>query len=549
MSESGPTGTPSSGKVRLYAKADGLLYSKDDAGVETALGGGSIVEGTTPISSADANGVIFNSSGIITTSTNFVYDSAAQSLKLTGKYVGQTYTNASPANGDMWWDGSNWYYREGGVSYLFSASIAFQNSYSDSVFEIYDNADNTKKIAFQASSIATATTRTVTVPNRNLTLDTVTKDTTDTSGMDAGGVLFSASSKVSSASTITYGSSKLTLTKTDAHAALLEGTLTTSGATTNTNAAVSIVHGGTSARPNSGWIAAMKGQVTLGSQPGLNCTGAVGVAGLLNVGLLAVVPAYSSGQGYGIHVKMEGAQTNAGTQYAYFYNGEHSGATAAGFSVQGFWQLADSTGAVATAGQQRVTWIDPTFSSWLSEHQIRATRSSVRIRDISTTQGRLRFGTDTDYYDFVNPTGVTLSWTLPSSNGSTGALLSTDGSGTLSWKFIPQSKSIAVESPTATEDISIFFTPVAITVTEMRAVLIGSATPSVTWTIRHSTDRSATGNEVVTSGTTTTSTTTGSDVTSFNDATIPADSFVWLETTAKSGTVTQLHVTIVYTVD
>lgn len=33
--------TPAATKVRVYAKADGKLYSKDDAGVETALGGGS----------------------------------------------------------------------------------------------------------------------------------------------------------------------------------------------------------------------------------------------------------------------------------------------------------------------------------------------------------------------------------------------------------------------------------------------------------------------------------------------------------------------------
>lgn len=112
------------------------------------------------------------------------------------------------------------------------------------------------------------------------------------------------------------------------------------------------------------------------------------------------------------------------------------------------------------------------------------------------------------------------------------------------------SKGISVEDPTNAEDISVFFTNRAITITEMRAVLVGSATPSVTWTIRHhATDRSNAGNEVVTSGTTTTSTTTGSDVTTFNDATIPADSFVWLETTAKSGTVDEIHITIMFTVD
>lgn len=112
-----------------------------------------------------------------------------------------------------------------------------------------------------------------------------------------------------------------------------------------------------------------------------------------------------------------------------------------------------------------------------------------------------------------------------------------------------QSKSITVETPTSSEDISIFFADDAITITKLVAVLVGSSTPSVTWTIRHHTDRSNAGNEVVTSGTTTTSTTTGSVVTSFNDATVPADSFLWLETTAQSGTVGQIHITIFYRQD
>lgn len=40
ISEGGSTSTPASGQVTVYAKVDGLLYSKDDAGAETALGGG-----------------------------------------------------------------------------------------------------------------------------------------------------------------------------------------------------------------------------------------------------------------------------------------------------------------------------------------------------------------------------------------------------------------------------------------------------------------------------------------------------------------------------
>lgn len=111
-----------------------------------------------------------------------------------------------------------------------------------------------------------------------------------------------------------------------------------------------------------------------------------------------------------------------------------------------------------------------------------------------------------------------------------------------------KSKAITIESPTATEDLSLFFTDDAITVTQLNAVSVGT-TPSVTYTIRHGTDRSATGAEVVTGGSTTTSTTTGDEVTSFNDATIVAGSWVWLETTATSGTVTNVNVTIEYTVD
>ena len=118
-----------------------------------------------------------------------------------------------------------------------------------------------------------------------------------------------------------------------------------------------------------------------------------------------------------------------------------------------------------------------------------------------------------------------------------------------SWQIYPlnRSKAITIEDPGSSEDITVFFTKNAITITQMNAVLIGSSTPSVTWTIRHHTDRTNAGNEVVTGGTTTTSVTTGDTITSFNDATIPANSFVWLETTAQSGTVTELHISIRFT--
>lgn len=120
--------------------------------------------------------------------------------------------------------------------------------------------------------------------------------------------------------------------------------------------------------------------------------------------------------------------------------------------------------------------------------------------------------------------------------------------GTLEAVLTPiMSKSITIESPTSSEDLSMFYTDEAITVTKIVFVITGAT--SATTTIRHHTDRSNAGNEVVTSGTTANSTTTGNVVTSFNDATIPADSFVWLETTALSGTPTTLSVTVFYRQD
>jgi len=108
---------------------------------------------------------------------------------------------------------------------------------------------------------------------------------------------------------------------------------------------------------------------------------------------------------------------------------------------------------------------------------------------------------------------------------------------------LPESKSIAMLEPTGSEELTLFFTKRAITIKQITSVVRGTS-PSLTFTIRHNTDRSATGAEVVTGGTTVTNTTTGSVVTSFNNASIAANSWVWIENTAKSGTVDEFHVSV-----
>ena len=50
-------------------------------------------------------------------------------------------------------------------------------TFDDSTFRIYNNGDNTKKIAFDASSITTGTTRTITMPNSNINLGNLANTT------------------------------------------------------------------------------------------------------------------------------------------------------------------------------------------------------------------------------------------------------------------------------------------------------------------------------------------------------------------------------------
>ncbi len=62
------------------------------------------------------------------------------------------------------------------------------NELADNVFRIQDNSDATKEIAFEASGITTGTTRTVTMPDSNVTLGTPLANTVDSSQLVNGSV-------------------------------------------------------------------------------------------------------------------------------------------------------------------------------------------------------------------------------------------------------------------------------------------------------------------------------------------------------------------------
>jgi hypothetical protein len=113
-----------------------------------------------------------------------------------------------------------------------------------------------------------------------------------------------------------------------------------------------------------------------------------------------------------------------------------------------------------------------------------------------------------------------------------------------------RNESLTIPSPGSSEDYVIFFTNVAITVTEVRAGVRRSlGAPSVTISLMHNTDRGAVGNQVLTAATAITNEAGGQDVAIGGDTTIPADSYVWLESSAASGSPNELYITMFYTED
>lgn len=98
------------------------------------------------------------------------------------------------------------------------------------------------------------------------------------------------------------------------------------------------------------------------------------------------------------------------------------------------------------------------------------------------------------------------------------------------------------ETPSASEDVTLFYTDRDITIREVAAAILGT-TPSVTYSIRYDPDRSATGTVAHSE------TLTADGVVTEVEVEVPAASWVWLETSAASGTIADFGVTIRYTED
>ena len=103
---------------------------------------------------------------------------------------------------------------------------------------------------------------------------------------------------------------------------------------------------------------------------------------------------------------------------------------------------------------------------------------------------------------------------------------------------------ITVECPRLNDNFTLFFTPVEITIQQLNFVLAGIT--DLTVFVNFDADRSVAGTNVINAGTVVSNTTTGQEITSFDNAVIPAGSWVWVEFTAITGEPDEVNVSVVY---
>lgn len=90
--------------------------------------------------------------------------------------------------------------------------------------------------------------------------------------------------------------------------------------------------------------------------------------------------------------------------------------------------------------------------------------------------------------------------------------------------------STRLDSPLNNDQTPLMYTAKAITITEVRSIVVGTGSPSTTWNLMHASSRNSLGTQVFSSDQTTTNESTGDvDNSGFGDETIPAGRFVWLE--------------------
>lgn len=163
-----------------------------------------------------------------------------------------------------------------------------------------------------------------------------------------------------------------------------------------------------------------------------------------------------------------------------------------------------------------------------------------------SNEGSLTVGAGTATTSIINSntsgsTGVTIQ-------AGAGMAISESGSTITLASNAEYIKSATIEAPTATENITLFYTRKAITIQEVSDVMRGTS-PSVTWQIKYASTRNSGSPTNLFSASRTTTSLSGATTTTFNDATIAAGNWLWLETSAVSGTNDSIAISITYTID
>lgn len=104
-------------------------------------------------------------------------------------------------------------------------------------------------------------------------------------------------------------------------------------------------------------------------------------------------------------------------------------------------------------------------------------------------------------------------------------------------------KAMTIQNPTGSDNVTLFYNTQALPISSIVSLVRGTS-PSITFEILWDSSRTGSGISAVEGGITVTNTTTGLVTTSLSHTTIPANRFVWVRTTAKSGTVTEFSVTV-----
>lgn len=132
------------------------------------------------------------------------------------------------------------------------------------------------------------------------------------------------------------------------------------------------------------------------------------------------------------------------------------------------------------------------------------------------------------------PVTSTVTATAVGPQGPTGATGATGAAG--------PPKAITLINPLVGDNLTLFYTQNSTTLTEVRGVVRGSSSPSVTYSLYYGASRSGSGTAAV-NGATVSSTTTGNTAT-IQNMPIPLGNYLWLEITGLTGDPTELNLTV-----